>query len=79
MPGDLSIRLEAKKHTSKNHGQSSAALEQYFEQTQADERVKLPISARWQEGTHYQIAVQDGRVIVEASSPSVMGGEQAVA
>ncbi len=44
-----------------------------------DERVKLPISARWQEGTHYQIAVQDGRVIVEASSPSVMGGEQAVA
>jgi len=44
-----------------------------------DERVKLPISARWQEGTRYQIAVQDGRVIVEASSPSVMGGEQAVA
>ncbi len=30
-----------------------------------DERIKLPISARWRDGSHFQVKVKDGEVVVE--------------
>ena len=30
-----------------------------------DERIKVPISARWREGSHFQVRVTDGEVVVE--------------
>ena len=32
-----------------------------------DERIKLPISASWREGSHFQVKVKDGAVVVEPS------------
>jgi ATP-dependent Clp protease ATP-binding subunit ClpA len=32
-----------------------------------DERIKLPISTSWKEGSHFQVKVKDGEVIVEAA------------
>jgi ATP-dependent Clp protease ATP-binding subunit ClpA len=32
-----------------------------------DEQIKLPISARWKEGTHFDVRSQDGELIVEPS------------
>jgi ATP-dependent Clp protease ATP-binding subunit ClpA len=32
-----------------------------------DERIKLPISARWKDGTHFDVKAKDGEVIVEAA------------
>ena len=31
-----------------------------------DERIKLPISAGWKDGSHFQVKVRDGEVVVEA-------------
>ena len=36
-----------------------------------DERIKLPISERWKEGTHFEVRVADGEVVVEPS-PTLM-------
>jgi len=30
-----------------------------------DERIKLPISAHWKDGSHFQVKVKDGQVVVE--------------
>ena len=30
-----------------------------------DEQIKLPISARWKEGSHFEVSVTDGQVVVE--------------
>src|SRR5881628_572468 len=32
-----------------------------------DERIKLPISTNWKEGSHFQVKVKDGEVVVEAA------------
>jgi ATP-dependent Clp protease ATP-binding subunit ClpA len=32
-----------------------------------DEHIKLPISARWKEGTHFEVRAQDGAIVVEPS------------
>jgi ATP-dependent Clp protease ATP-binding subunit ClpA len=32
-----------------------------------DERIKLPISARWHEGSHFQVKMNDGAIVVEPS------------
>ena len=32
-----------------------------------DERIKLPISTSWKEGSHFQVKVKDGEVVVEAA------------
>jgi ATP-dependent Clp protease ATP-binding subunit ClpA len=38
-----------------------------------DEHVKLPISSRWNEGTHFDVSVRDGQVVVDPSvAPPVM-------
>jgi len=36
-----------------------------------DEHVKLPISARWKDGTHFDVSARDGQVVVEASVATV--------
>ena len=38
-----------------------------------DERVKLPISTRWKEGSHFEVKVEDGQIVVSpwpAKQPS---------
>ena len=39
-----------------------------------DERIKLPISAQWKEGSHFEVIAKDGEIVVEpapaCSSPS---------
>ena len=37
-----------------------------------DERVKLPISARWREGSLFQVRVKNGEVIVDVTSTEVV-------
>ena len=29
-----------------------------------DEQIKLPISARWKEGSHFEVSVEDGAIVV---------------
>ena len=42
-----------------------------------DERIKLPISARWHEATHFRVRLQGGEVVVDGQP--VVTAEQAVA
>jgi ATP-dependent Clp protease ATP-binding subunit ClpA len=37
-----------------------------------DERVKLPISARWREGAHFHVRVEHGEVTVDVSSAELV-------
>jgi len=37
-----------------------------------DEHVKLPISTRWKEGTHFHISARDGQIVVEPAVASVV-------
>jgi ATP-dependent Clp protease ATP-binding subunit ClpA len=32
-----------------------------------DEQIKLPISARWKEGTHFAVSANNGEITVEAA------------
>ena len=32
-----------------------------------DEHIKLPISARWKEGTHFDVRAENGAIVVEPS------------
>jgi ATP-dependent Clp protease ATP-binding subunit ClpA len=40
-----------------------------------DERVKLPISSRWKEGSHFDVSVKDGALVVECGPARIPGGE----
>src|SRR6266852_2503883 len=40
-----------------------------------DERVKLPISSRWREGSHFQVSVVNGELVVEPSPARVVVGD----
>ena len=44
-----------------------------------DDRVKLPISERWSEGTHFHVRLVDGAVTVEAAGPRLVADRTAVA
>jgi ATP-dependent Clp protease ATP-binding subunit ClpA len=44
-----------------------------------DERIKLPISARWKEGTHFDIRATDGEIVVEPAPAKVMTADEAIA
>jgi ATP-dependent Clp protease ATP-binding subunit ClpA len=44
-----------------------------------DERVKLPISIRWREGTQFRVAVQGGEIVVEPSVARLIHQGEAVA
>jgi ATP-dependent Clp protease ATP-binding subunit ClpA len=44
-----------------------------------DERIKLPISARWKEGSHFEIRATDGEIVVEPAPAKVMTAAEALA
>jgi ATP-dependent Clp protease ATP-binding subunit ClpC len=41
-----------------------------------DERVKLPISARWHDGSHFHVKVVDGQIAIEVSSANLVSAEE---
>jgi ATP-dependent Clp protease ATP-binding subunit ClpA len=43
-----------------------------------DEHIKLPISARWKDGSHFDVRVVDGRIVVEASATSLVTASEAI-
>jgi ATP-dependent Clp protease ATP-binding subunit ClpA len=44
-----------------------------------DEQIKLPISARWKDGTHYDVRVSGGQLGVEPSIAKAMSAAEAIA
>ena len=44
-----------------------------------DEQIKLPISARWKDGTHFDVKAADGQLVVEASIAKTMSAAEAIA
>ena len=44
-----------------------------------DERIKLPISEHWREGTHFRVKVVDGAIAVEATPAGVAAAAEAMA
>jgi ATP-dependent Clp protease ATP-binding subunit ClpC len=44
-----------------------------------DEHIKLPISARWKEGSHFEVRAQDGDIVVEPAPAKVMTATEAIA
>src|SRR5262249_12045783 len=44
-----------------------------------DEHIKLPISARWREGTHFDVTTNGGELIVEPSPTKMISPEGALA
>jgi len=43
-----------------------------------DEHIKLPISAQWKDGSHFDVAVKDGLLVVEASVKSIASPDAAL-
>ena len=43
-----------------------------------DEHIKLPISARWKDGSHFDVRAVDGRIVVEASATSLVTASEAI-
>ena len=43
-----------------------------------DEHVKLPISERWKDGSHFDVTAVDGRVVVEASTARLLTASEAI-
>jgi ATP-dependent Clp protease ATP-binding subunit ClpA len=44
-----------------------------------DERIKLPISERWREGSHFEVAVKDGELSVEPAPAKLVSADPALA
>jgi ATP-dependent Clp protease ATP-binding subunit ClpA len=44
-----------------------------------DEQIKLPISARWKDGTHFDVRVAEGQLVVEPSVAKIMSPDEALA
>jgi ATP-dependent Clp protease ATP-binding subunit ClpA len=44
-----------------------------------DEQVKLPISSRWKDGSHFDVKAKDGEVVVEAKSAGLLTADEAMA
>jgi ATP-dependent Clp protease ATP-binding subunit ClpA len=44
-----------------------------------DEHIKLPISARWKEGSHFEVRAQDGDIVVDPAPAKVMTANEAIA
>jgi ATP-dependent Clp protease ATP-binding subunit ClpA len=44
-----------------------------------DERIKLPISARWKEGSHFDVHAKDGEIVVEPAAAKMMTADEAIA
>src|SRR5712691_10692239 len=41
-----------------------------------DEQVKLPISSRWKDGSHFEVKAKDGEVVVEAKSAGLLTADE---
>jgi ATP-dependent Clp protease ATP-binding subunit ClpA len=44
-----------------------------------DEQIKLPISGRWKDGTHFDVRAKDGEIVVEPSMGKAMSADEALA
>ena len=44
-----------------------------------DEQVKLPISLRWKDGSHFEVTAKNGEVVVEAIAPRLLTAHAALA
>ena len=44
-----------------------------------DEQIKLPISSRWKEGTHFDVVAKDGEIVVHPSLSKAMTADEALA
>jgi len=44
-----------------------------------DERIKLPISSQWQEGSHFHVRVRDGAAVVEPVLAQLVDTKEALA
>ena len=44
-----------------------------------DERIKLPISARWKEGSHFEVSLVDDVICVEPTPARILNLEGAIA
>ena len=44
-----------------------------------DERIKLPISSQWQEGSHFHVRVRDGAIVVEPRVAQLVDTKEALA
>jgi ATP-dependent Clp protease ATP-binding subunit ClpA len=44
-----------------------------------DEQVKLPISERWKDGSHFEVRGAEGEIVVEAAPPRILSGDAALA
>jgi ATP-dependent Clp protease ATP-binding subunit ClpC len=44
-----------------------------------DEQVKLPISSRWNDGSHFEVKAKDGEIVVEATSAGLLTAHEAMA
>jgi ATP-dependent Clp protease ATP-binding subunit ClpC len=78
-------------HAGKTIHVSSGALEQIvhdgysvafgarFLKRVIDEQIKLPISERWREGSHFDVALKNGCVVVESSVTKIVTADEALA
>src|ERR1019366_1030086 len=44
-----------------------------------DEHIKLPISARWKEGSHFDVKAKDGALVVEPGITRIVSASEALA
>jgi len=44
-----------------------------------DERIKLPISSKWKEGSHFHVRARDGAVVVEPAVAKLVDAKEALA
>ena len=44
-----------------------------------DEQIKLPLSAHWKEGSHFDVIVKDGDILVEPAPAKMMSADEALA
>jgi ATP-dependent Clp protease ATP-binding subunit ClpA len=57
----------------------SLAFGARFLKRMIDERIKLPISARWREGSHFSVKAVDGEVTVEVSPAGLLAADEGLA
>ena len=44
-----------------------------------DERIKLPISANWKDGSHFRVVLRDGELVVDCSAARLVDTTAALA
>src|SRR6202163_2052310 len=57
----------------------SLAFGARFLKRMIDERIKLPISARWREGSHFSVKAVDGELTVEVSPAGLVAADEGLA